>query len=430
MKVIQGSFDQSDQIRFPQYFGRQCTANAVAACCKASIFQPQNWTSSTIDECLISGNRLFEISYLHLPSNYRNIPFLRVEELQQQVCYLTHTGEVFDGTSLRSVGTIDNDGLVIYCIEDAIICLFSRFNYGIFTCQSRSIAVFKVDNNYYLFDSHKRGKNGLVDTIYGKAILMTFQSPCELAIHIKQLHPCLTCTNAVNVICSNCQFSITAITVNPLLTNVLNSTANASTSSVTENISSSDIIDTRNKLSSLEIARMAKKKKACQKIIKKEKTTDNLKGSVGQNLEKKITILQPPSTVNLRNRKSKNNCKEKTTDMKKNYAAQTRNKYHNNPLIQEHKKEQFKKKYNTNEDFKNDRCCKGKEKYQTDESFKATHSLKMKQKYQTDEVFKQAHSEQMKEKMKCQYHTNEENRKDILNKVKESYATEKGLCYT
>ncbi len=91
MKIIRGSFDQSDSNRFPKYFGRQCTANAVTACCKAFLVHPDSWTSITIDECLISGDKLFELSYIYLPQQYNQIPFLRVEELQPKVTFANGT---------------------------------------------------------------------------------------------------------------------------------------------------------------------------------------------------------------------------------------------------------------------------------------------------------------------------------------------------
>ncbi|KAK3909660.1 Elongation factor Ts [Frankliniella fusca] len=334
IKIIQGTFDQSDHKRFPQYFGRQCTANAVAACCKASILQPINWTSSTIDECLISGDKLFQISYNHLPNHYKNIPYLRVEELQQKILFLdgteitytTETGEAFDGTSLRSVGTINNDGLIIYCIEDAQLTLFSQFTYAIFTCQSRSTAVFKFNNHSYLFDSHKRGRNGLLNTTNGTAILITFETACDLALHIKQLHPCSTCKTDAHVVCTDCQFSITAITIHPLAQNFTNSnsTTNNSFQARTQTEAITNVTNTIHKLSKLQLARMTKANKNLKKKNQKEKQKENLKSAIHKSTEERPRILIEESSSPSRNQTSYNKCKNKSIETKAEYARKAK----------------------------------------------------------------------------------------------------------
>ncbi|KAK3924217.1 2,3,4,5-tetrahydropyridine-2,6-dicarboxylate N-succinyltransferase [Frankliniella fusca] len=180
MRVLSGTFDQSDFIRFPKYFGRQCTANAVAGACKANVVNPSLWTSQTIDECLMTGNRLFELSYELLPCIFNHL-YLRADELystlsfpENEITFQVEINEVFDGTSMNSIATVSNDGPTNYCLHDAILCFFHNFHYGIFTCQVESIAVMKIENKYYVFDSHKRCKNGLRDGANGAAVLVCF----------------------------------------------------------------------------------------------------------------------------------------------------------------------------------------------------------------------------------------------------------------
>ncbi|KAK3922139.1 ATP-dependent DNA helicase [Frankliniella fusca] len=188
MRVLCGTFDQSDFVRFSKYFGRQCSANAVAGACKASVVNPRLWTSQTIDECLMTGNRLFELSYELLPSPFNHL-YLRPDELystlsfpENEITFQVEINEVFDGTSINSIATVSNDGPTNYCLHDAILCFFHNFQYGIFTCQVESIAVMKVDNEYYVFDSHKRCKNGLRDGANGTSVLNNRKVPARKQI--------------------------------------------------------------------------------------------------------------------------------------------------------------------------------------------------------------------------------------------------------
>lgn len=82
MKILQGNFDQSDHIKFPEFFGRQCSANAVAAACRTSTLKPELWVPSTIDQCLYAGNDLFPKSFrMSRPQIQANQLYLRVDEL-------------------------------------------------------------------------------------------------------------------------------------------------------------------------------------------------------------------------------------------------------------------------------------------------------------------------------------------------------------
>ncbi|KAK3933015.1 Amiloride-sensitive sodium channel subunit alpha, partial [Frankliniella fusca] len=119
LSVVWKQLDQSDFIRFPKYFGRQCSANAVAAVCKAHVLNPNLWTSMNVDECLMAGNKLFELSYELLPSTYRNIIYLRPVELHSYVIFPENeikievqVNDEYYGTSMNNIATV-NHGIVI-----------------------------------------------------------------------------------------------------------------------------------------------------------------------------------------------------------------------------------------------------------------------------------------------------------------------------
>jgi len=88
MSVLQGNFHQGDTIKFPEFGGRQCSANAVAAACKACILKPQLWVPSIIDECLLAGNNLFSKSFEMSPPHIQaHELYLRVDELLPSITF-------------------------------------------------------------------------------------------------------------------------------------------------------------------------------------------------------------------------------------------------------------------------------------------------------------------------------------------------------
>ncbi|KAK3916749.1 Large tegument protein deneddylase [Frankliniella fusca] len=399
MRVLSGTFDQSDCIRFSKYCGRQCTANAVAGACKANVVNPSLWTSQTIDECLMTGNKLFELSYELLPTTFTHL-YLRPDELystvsfpENEITFQVAVNEVFDGTSINSIATVNSDGPTNYCLHDAILCFFHNFNSGIFTSQVESIAVMKIENQFYLFDAHKRGKNGLRDGANGTAVLVCFTDINELVIHLKALYTCCRCCSASTASCINCQFSISPL----LITNVKNITdVSLNNGTETSNVSHKG-------LSKLEIARNAKKIKKPINFFKKS-----------------TKCLIRPTEVKY----------ERTLDMKAKNVEQMCKRYNTDVLVKETKAKQVREKYQNDESFRESHSKKMQQKYKTNESFKISHSKKMQEKmrekmqekYKTDESFRTNHKTNMREK----YQTNKDYHDKLLTNVKNSCLTIQG----
>ncbi|KAK3921584.1 putative carboxypeptidase, partial [Frankliniella fusca] len=387
MRVLSGTFDQSDFIRFPKYFGRQCTANAVAGACKANVVNPSLWTSQTIDECLMTGNRLFELSYELLPSTFNHL-YLRPDELystlsfpENEITFQVEINEVFDGTSMNSIATVSNEGPTNYCLHDAILCFFHNFHYGIFTCQVESIAVMKIENEYYVFDSHKRCKNGLRDGANGAAVLVCFANINELIIHLKALYRCSRCCSAPTAVCSNCQFSISPL----IITNVTNITYHAQ-SNANANSNNSN-----KRVSQLELARNAKKNKKANKLLQNNRKVPAKKQIIVKNeIPSSSTAEIINKIYDLRIRPTQVNY-ERTPEMKAKNAQQTCQSYNSNIKVKETKTKQVRERYQNDESFKQSHNKKMQEKmqikYNTDESFKVNHKTIMKQKYQTDKYY-------------------------------------------
>ncbi|KAK3908248.1 Integrin alpha-PS5, partial [Frankliniella fusca] len=436
MRVLSGTFDQSDSIRFPRYCGRQCSANAVAAVCKAHVLTPNLWTSLNVDECLMAGNKLFERSYEILPTTYSNIIYLRPDELYSSVMFpeneIKFQAEINSehyGTSMNNISTV-NHGIVNYCIDDAVLCFLHKFNYGVFTCQLQCVAIMKIGNEYFLFDSHKRGKNGLTDCQNGTAVLLSFTEINDLVLHLKNLFKCTSCSPTNTVQCASCQFTIIPI----LISNVTNVSTNAqSHCSLKENVKNE-------RISLLEVARNAKKNKSNAKRLKQNNFLSNIQ-------KKKVTIeTTPNSTIDLVNKiydlriRSTEPKYERTEEMKVRNVEQIADRYKINAEVRETKTKQNREKYQTDEVFKKLHSSKMREKYQSNEEFKELHSSKIREKYQTDEVFKELHSSKMRAKyhndelyheklssrMREKYQTNEDYHNKVLDNVKNSYHTPQG----
>ncbi|KAK3922373.1 hypothetical protein KUF71_011842 [Frankliniella fusca] len=376
MRVLQGTFDQSDFIRFPKYFGRQCSANAVAAVCKAHVLNPNLWTSMNVDECLMAGNKLFELSYELLPSTYRNIIYLRphskwertifADELhsyvtfpENEIKFEVQVNDEYYGTSMNNIATA-NHGIVNYCIDDAVLCFLHSFKYGILTCQLQCVAIMKISNDYFIFDSHKRGKDGLTDCQNGTAVLLRFNDINALVLHLKSLFKCTTCSSTATVHCATCQFTII-----PLL---ISAVTKSSTNTLIDSCKTDN--ESMEAMSKLQLARNAKKNKSSTKNLKETNLISNI--------QKKNVNLEaiPASTADfvckiydLRIRSTAIKY-ERTDEMKVKNIQQISNRYKTNAEVRETKRKQQRDKI--------------KEKYHGDETFQKSHRSNMREKYQTN----------------------------------------------
>ncbi|KAK3908159.1 Integrin alpha-PS5, partial [Frankliniella fusca] len=401
------------------YFGRQCSANAVAGICKAHVLHPNLWTSLNVDECLMAGNKLFEKSYELLPPSYSNVIYLRPDELhscvmfpENEIKFQVQINDEYYGTSMNNIVTV-NHGIVNYCIDDAILCFLHNFNYGILTCQIQCVAILKIGMEYFLFDSHKRGKNGLPDCENGTAVLMSFNDINNLVLHLKNLFKCTSCLPTNTVQCNTCQFTIVPIFI-----------SNVTNISVNEQIHSSlNKNEGTKRMSQLELARNAKKIKNNNKKVKKN-------NDIQSNIQKQKVMLEaiPDSTVNLVNKiydlriRSTETRYARSEEMKAKNVQQIYDRYQTNAEVREIKGQQKKVKYQTDEAFRELHSSKMRQKYHDDELYHDKLSSRMREKYQTDEFYHDKLSSRMREK----YQTDVDYHNKVLENVKNSYHTLQG----
>ncbi|KAK3913039.1 Late embryogenesis abundant protein 1 [Frankliniella fusca] len=353
-----------------------------------------------VDECLMAGNKLFEMSYELLPSNYSDVIYLRPDELhsrvmfpENEITFQVQTNDEYYGTSMNNIATV-NYGIVNYCIDDAVLCFLHNFNYGIFTCQVQCVAILKIDSEYFLFDLHKKGKNGLPNSQNGAAVLLSFTDINNLILHLKSLFKCTSCSRTNTVQCVACQFTITPI----IISNVSNISTNVQSNFSLQQNEGNKI------MSPLEVARNAKKIKGNNKRLKQSNVLSNIKK------HKDTFQALPASTADLVN---------KIYDLR---IRSTERKYERTEEMKERNVQQISERYQTNAEVRETKGKKKKEKYRGDDSFRELHTSKIKEKYQVNEAFRELHSSKMREK----YKTDEDYHNKVLQNVKSSYQTPQG----
>ncbi|KAK3928235.1 Methane monooxygenase component A gamma chain [Frankliniella fusca] len=363
----------------------------------------------------MAGNKLFELSYELLPSTYTNIIYLRPDELhscvtfpENEIQFEAQIENEYYGTSINNRATV-NHGIVNYCIDDAVQCFLHNFHFGIFTCQQQCVAIMKIDTDYFFFDSHKRGKDGLNNEQNGTAILISFTKIDELVLHLKRLFNCSSCSSTTIQQCPICQFTIITI--------IISHVTNISTSALVHSSQKLNVIT--NAMTGLEQARNAKKNKSNNK---KEIRKNNIHSNIRK--QKVTSETTPPSTTNLVNKiydlriRSTESKYQRTEEMKEKNVQQISNRYDTNAKVRETKTNYIKEKYKTDKVFKEVHSSKMKEKYHNDKLYRD----KLQSRYQTNDQFRAGHSTNMRQK----YQTDTDYLDKVLKNVKSSYQTSQG----
>ncbi|KAH9639682.1 hypothetical protein HF086_002508 [Spodoptera exigua] len=180
------NYDVHKFVMFKMMTGKQCTSNAAVAITAAKIKETDTWSPNIIDSILISGDRLYSssIQSRRVPNTAEaDVEYLRVHELQVNFEALSHSCllQIQDETSsICGHLTVSIDGFPN--LKNGLIQFFTESDVdggAIVTCNGVSVAIWKNDNLYYLFDSHSRGPKGRVAQD-GTACLMSFTNITQL----------------------------------------------------------------------------------------------------------------------------------------------------------------------------------------------------------------------------------------------------------
>ncbi|CAK1592999.1 unnamed protein product [Parnassius mnemosyne] len=180
--VIRGRFHEADE-RFPEeHRGRQATPAAIAAIAMAHIVDPANWTADEVDESLVRGDILYQNTLENLErkgislDSSKNFEGEEVEE--EEVVSSGGTlaaADVLDKFRISDYDCIETDVLdsayigelnpdyttsEVMSLKQSLRQLFKEHSHAVVTARGVSTAVWRHEDDYYLFDPHACDENG------------------------------------------------------------------------------------------------------------------------------------------------------------------------------------------------------------------------------------------------------------------------------
>ena len=184
--VISGTLHQGDT-RF-QYPGIQCAFISLIALVRMTCKDPKSWTAGHVDSCVIDGNARF---IEHCESINIQPKMLMANELPN-IIHFSHKSfvcnqsdsEIEVGILKPTLGCADEG--IPKGIDKAVSEKLCSSKTCLLFCGGLTIAVAKVQNNFYAFDPHSRGEDGLVNPT-GTAVLMMFDHLSDLVCFIEEL---------------------------------------------------------------------------------------------------------------------------------------------------------------------------------------------------------------------------------------------------
>nr|CAD7439592.1 unnamed protein product [Timema bartmani] len=150
-KVVMGTICQNNPVFDESVRITQCTSNCIVALCTVYLTPPSSWSSTDIDSILLKGNEVQISSLSNLRSKFGSLPpvYLAADEvvtsisLQSSLSHVSCELEPFQGISAQS-------------FSDEIVRFLVSFDNGVLTANNLSVALFKEDSQYWVFDSQER----------------------------------------------------------------------------------------------------------------------------------------------------------------------------------------------------------------------------------------------------------------------------------
>ena len=184
--VIPGTLHQGDtRFRYP---GIQCAYISLIALIRMTHKNPLSWTSGHVDSCIIDGNAKFvkHCKELGFPPK-----MLMANELPKTIQLSQKSFVCKQSESDIEVGLIKPimrgpDEYIAKSIEQALMERLSSSQTCLLFCGGLTIAIANIENRFYTFDPHSRGKDGLLNSI-GTAVLMVFDHLKDLKCFIEKL---------------------------------------------------------------------------------------------------------------------------------------------------------------------------------------------------------------------------------------------------
>ena len=174
-KTVHGTHHQGS-LKYGEYAGRQCTANAYFAIIYSAIKNIGIWKHFDINYILEQGNRIFRdvcvaTGVIQPLAVDQLLPNIYMEGIYISINSLSHESHLF----LEKNNLFEN--YRHYSPSE-------KGNGAIFTCAGFSVVVLWTQDHFYVFDSHSRNSKGFHDP-NGKAILLKFCSITSVNNYLK-----------------------------------------------------------------------------------------------------------------------------------------------------------------------------------------------------------------------------------------------------
>ena len=184
--VISGTLHQGDT-RF-QYPGIQCAYISLIALIRMTHKDPKLWTSEHIDSCVIDGNSMFLKHFEELNIQPK---MLMATELPKIVNFSNKSFVCTQSESDIEVGLLNSNVCSVNespakSIDNALLDILKSSHTCLLFSGGQTIAIAKVNANFYAFDPHSRGKDGMLHP-NGSAVLIVFGNLNDLVRYIKEL---------------------------------------------------------------------------------------------------------------------------------------------------------------------------------------------------------------------------------------------------
>ena len=185
-QVVKGSFHQGD-VRF-QYPGIQCTYISFWALIRMHVKDPLTWQDYDVDFCITEGNDKFLQHCFNLKTEPKmllvnDLPrFIKTDDAYFEC--IQSDDDIINGTLDHSKSI--NTGFPYVNIAEAIKRGFDLSQSCLLVCGGQTIAIAKEEDNFFLFDPHSRGNDGLLHPT-GSAVLVSFSDIQDLITFIGKL---------------------------------------------------------------------------------------------------------------------------------------------------------------------------------------------------------------------------------------------------
>ena len=160
-KVVSGTVHQGD-VTF-QYPGIQCTYISFFSLISMKIKDPLAWIGQDIDSCIRKGNDRF-VEYCF--EQKMQPAMLLASELPEAInvngtVFKCRQSDMDIATGTLDQSASDNSRFMSLNIDDAIVKGFGISDSCLLICGGQTVAIAKRKDNFFVFDPHSRGRDGL-----------------------------------------------------------------------------------------------------------------------------------------------------------------------------------------------------------------------------------------------------------------------------